>query len=712
MSRDGDDGDRESNETNSEHQADRQDDTSNEPEVKIATRGQKKNMCPFCGKAQTKITRHVVRKHKKEREVLKLQSLPVGSRERKQVVAALIHRGNFKHNCGVLRRGRGTIIPGRCPARSLNATHRYLLPCSACHGFFSRKNLYRHACNAEKGVRVQAASKALLPVRSDVCQGLGNVLKSMRDDPVGRICQNDPLIMEYGTRLYAKVGHAKHMHQYIREKMRELGRLLLKLKETSEADLRTYIHPSKFMDVTEAVRELTGAEGGRYNTPSLALKLGHSLAECAGLLKTTAIIEEDGNLKQATEDFLQLYKSEWCIEVSSRALGTLEERKWNRPDDLPRNEDVQKVTDALRTELTEAEERLKENPTMKNHANLSQAALASIILFNRRRPGETSRLTVEDYLKRDTSVNEEVIAGLSPMEQNLCRTLGCVVVRGKRGTAVPMMLTSAIQSALDLLVSSRDAVGISPENRYMFPTGVAGDAGTVRGSDAIRIYANKCGANNVTATKNRKHLATMLQLLQLSETELDIVAKFMGHDIRVHRQFYRLPDRTVYAGRVAKLLMATDQGIQTFVGSKLDDLDPAVGTSAADQKEEEAVTEDVSDDAPVAAVQATTSSSTTRPKRQRTPSAPPTTNPKRVCQKTVNSERETSAKKRVPWKPEERDVLKKELSSFIESMKCPGKAPCLTVIKNNALLSQRSWSEVKSCVYSMIQKQKRTVGLM
>ena len=34
----------------------------------------------------------------------------------------------------------------------------------------------------------------------------------------------------------------------------------------------------------------------------------------------------------------------------------------------------------------------------------------------------------------------------------------------------------------------------------------------------------------------------MSQILNLNENELDVLARFMGHDIKVHRKYYRLPD--------------------------------------------------------------------------------------------------------------------------------------------------------------------------
>ncbi|XP_064647457.1 uncharacterized protein LOC135500139 [Lineus longissimus] len=55
---------------------------------------------------------------------------------------------------------------------------------------------------------------------------------------------------------------------------------------------------------------------------------------------------------------------------------------------------------------------------------------------------------------------------------------------------------------------------------------------------------------------------------------MDIVAKFLGHDIRIHREFYRLPDETLQVAKVSKLLLAMENG--TFLkckGKNLEDID-------------------------------------------------------------------------------------------------------------------------------------------
>ena len=77
----------------------------------------------------------------------------------------------------------------------------------------------------------------------------------------------------------------------------------------------------------------------------------------------------------------------------------------------------------------------------------------------------------------------------------------------------------------------------------------------------------------VTSTKLRKHAATLSQLLCLKENELDVLANFMGHDIRVHREYYRLPENTLQTAKVAKILMLLERGqVNNLAGRNLEEI--------------------------------------------------------------------------------------------------------------------------------------------
>ena len=89
-------------------------------------------------------------------------------------------------------------------------------------------------------------------------------------------------------------------------------------------------------------------------------------------------------------------------------------------------------------------------------------------------------------------------------------------------------------------------------------------------------YAALSGAKRLetlTSTQLRKHVATLSQIMNLNDLELDQLAKFMGHDIRVHREYHRLTENTLQLAKMSKLLMAIQLGTDVYRGKSLDELD-------------------------------------------------------------------------------------------------------------------------------------------
>lgn len=121
-----------------------------------------------------------------------------------------------------------------------------------------------------------------------------------------------------------------------------------------------------------------------------------------------------------------------------------------------------------------------------------------------------------------------------------------------------------------MLIKRRDEAGIPAENPYLFAR--PGAMTNIRGCDCLRKYAEESKVENpelLRSTKLRKQVATLCQLLDLSEQELEQVARLMGHDIRVHRDFYRQTDKTFQIAKISKLLFAMEQGTGTLKGKNL-----------------------------------------------------------------------------------------------------------------------------------------------
>ena len=61
---------------------------------------------------------------------------------------------------------------------------------------------------------------------------------------------------------------------------------------------------------------------------------------------------------------------------------------------------------------------------VKSWSTLQKATLVKIIVFNRRREGEASRMKVSDFLQRKAPQEEsEIMETLTPTEKALCRLL-------------------------------------------------------------------------------------------------------------------------------------------------------------------------------------------------------------------------------------------------------------------------------------------------
>ena len=99
----------------------------------------------------------------------------------------------------------------------------------------------------------------------------------------------------------------------------------------------------------------------------------------------------------------------------------------------------------------------------------------------------------------------------------------------------------------------------NPNNSYLFPR--KDSEFHIRGTDCLRKFSEECGAEapeRLCSTWLRKQIATMSQILNLHENILDILAQFLGHDIRVHRDFYRLSSAKIQVAKVSTWLLAME----------------------------------------------------------------------------------------------------------------------------------------------------------
>ena len=548
----------------------------------------KKHVCFYCEISQAKLPRHLQSAHSDESAVKDWMD-ETDSKLKTAKLTKIRNLGNHINNCKVLEEGKGELLVKYRPVESVDPAE--FVPCPTCYGYFTKKFLWKHTCplqskqsyagKKKRGDRVRNGSM-LLPSPSDVHSEVAELLSTLKNDNVSRVIKSDSLILQFAKKENLKLGHDPEHQNYTRTKLREVARLLIEARVVSNdanQTLTELIHPAKYDIVVSAARNLAGYDRSThtYKVPSLALKLGHSLKKCALIIKAEGLKSGDENAVNQSTKFHELCEMKWTEDVSVHAHRTLTENKRNKPKRLPLAEDILRLTSYLKETSEEQRKILKEEASDSFTAwkSLNELTLTQVMLFNRRRQGEMSKMSVDDFNSRCLPESMDYISdSLSDFEKELCRKFKRVEIVGKKGRTVPVLLTKEMEESMTLLLSSREKVGVSVENAYMFPSN---SEGHIRGSDCIRRYAVLCGASNpsfLRSTALRKQIATVSQVLNLQDNELDILANFLGHDVRVHREFYRLPDSTLQVAKISKLLLSLENGTTSnLAGKSLDEID-------------------------------------------------------------------------------------------------------------------------------------------
>ncbi|XP_030018187.1 uncharacterized protein LOC115438607 isoform X4 [Sphaeramia orbicularis] len=668
----------------------------------------KKHFCFYCRKFVQKMSRHLWLKHQDETDVVKALSLPKNSKERKQQLEYICNKGNFKHNNDVLETQKGKLIPWKQPQRK--SEREEFAHCVHCYGLFTKRSMWRHlqACRfkPERTNQSKTSIQAIFaePTPPGFSDAYRKFLSVMNQDMIALAIVQDRCILEYGYRLFKKNENIVSNHQHIRQKLRDLGRLFLEARKVTHMEtMQELLKPEHFCHVVTAAKSLSGfnEQTGKYQHPSLARKVGHSLRSVALFIKSGGLKKKDKQATQDAEEFLRLYRESWRFDIANQALTHLDQSKWNTPQLLPFTEDIQKLHCHLAEKQQQHLNDLREHPSPSNWKELAKVTLTQVLLFNRRREEEVSRMLLSAFLSKDTSdTHGDVSLALTPLEQKLCKHFVRVTIAENGGRNVPVLLTPLMSESLDVLTKKRDECGVLCENKYLFA--LPDSVHYIRASNCVRQFVKECddikNPEAVTSTKLRKHIATVSTVLNLKTTELDQFADFLGHNIAVNRKHYHLREGTRHLAKISKVLLAMEQGhLGEYKGKSLDEIQVGVNETIGMEELSEEEAEDVS-----------------MSRKQGSEDVVSSTSLQECTSTSQVQKKEVSAKKRGKqrwvkrWTPEEIAAVEKHLKKFVERQDVPGKADCERCISAEPqALQKRDWKAIKYFIHNRITAMRR-----
>ena len=543
----------------------------------------KYHCCVFCGELFANVPRHMRAFHDDETEVRDILLINNKTSEGKRTVrnkwGILVNKGDFQHNQNVKKTGSGT-----CIVKYRNQKIKEMGHCPYCFAMYSSAELWRHkkSCTAyiekkdteEKSMLKESRRLGYSCVTEN--EYVQKLLSAMKQDCEVDIVRSEPLLVKWAERMVESIDKKQFSSRkrVVSQKLRQMGRFVRKCREKSEIkSLQECFVPRNFDTVLRVVK-LCGEqdEYGEYASPSVVQRLSTYLKHVAQLAKSQAIKEGDENMQKNVDQFLQLHENELCV-LTCNAKVTLDERHYNKTEILPVFEDINIVSEYIDKEIKNWMAKSGDDA----YVNLVKLNLSKIILFNRKRCGEAEKMTMENYNKGisnpQTKPHADVLDRLSNLEKVLLTTLTRIEIRGKRNRRVPILLSPSMLAGLQRMVELREG-RVSEDSRYLFAR-IGMCQTPYRGHICLNEIATRAGVsdpNVFKSTKLRKHLATMSQMLEISQSDRQLLANFMGHSDEVHGKYYKLPDTVLDRCKVAQVLIALNSGRADYRGRSLEEI--------------------------------------------------------------------------------------------------------------------------------------------
>lgn len=387
-------------------------------------------------------------------------------------------------------------------------------------------------------------------------------LSNMRGDIVVGVVENDPVLMEfvsYQSERYA----GSRTEQTGRQNVRHVVNFLLHCRTNSDnivtgSDL---VDPTKYKSVAKCLSSWagTGADG-KPRHPSKSKRVGELLSELSKSAIDYAIGNELVDLRGSVLLWQDLHKRRHAL-VSKNTREQLKLRTLNSQTFFPFFEDIEKLNKHLDNKM----ETWVYQETEEAYLKICSAVLAKIILFNRKRQGEASKILVTDFerslQKNQSKGDPHVLDSMDRVSRFLQKSMFMLEFVAKGGGRGAVLLTDVMLSRMKDIVRMRPAVVLSKSVYFFARPGRC--SSHIQGHTVLTAEAKEAQVKSPELFKStalRKHMATMAQTCHLTGNDKALLVSYMNHTQLVHSTYYEKQLTDVAKGTVAQILFRMNTG--------------------------------------------------------------------------------------------------------------------------------------------------------
>lgn len=440
------------------------------------------------------------------------------------------------------------------------------MPCPKCLGYYSSNYLRAHKCiggkdesNFEGSVKTRqklANSKQMMGLCHSAASNIvrENILPKLRLDVIGTAARFDYMIILYANKFAERYMDADQQ-AYVRGHMRLLAKLKIAIIEINEKikSLIDVFRPKLWPIMLEAINHVSELDSERnrflviYNAETLPMLI----RKCIKILKRHSAINEDDSKMKLLESFENVFENDVEFKVSYTAhMSRKESGRHNKAKKLPESNDILTFENFLKMKREVSLQHFANNGRLYEHyLNILQKTAILILLYNRRRVGEISKILLLDFINgKKADPSSEFFRMLSTEEQDRRLKYMRIDIQGKRADGVgSLYLSQENEKSLELIVKYRTLFNISSTNKYLFAI-PNGDDNKDRHTKLCELISKlsyeyskqfqKIDSGSIRGTLLRKQLATYNATIN-NDHATNIMTKHLGHTRSTHDKCYK-----------------------------------------------------------------------------------------------------------------------------------------------------------------------------
>ena len=302
--------------------------------------------------------------------------------------------------------------------------------------------------------------------------------------------------------------------------------------------------------------------------------------------------DKEGQKKM--ENLYLIFELEFRVTVNKKGLETQKIHYRRKKVDLPKTEQIAQFRIYLEGKIKFHISNLEKEYSLKDWSHLAEYTLAHLAIFNRKRPGETQRILIDDYKSYEVA-DEDLSDELDTLSKEQIKKWARIRFTGKLGKNTALLVHRELGfKAINLILKYRSKAGVDPSNVFVFgePSQYKKQA-TFQACHLIRKFSFESGIENPQLLRTRllrQHLATETAQSRIDARLEGRVSDFMSHKRQIHEDYYVITQKTDDITKVSRLLedfSSVKEPQQEYAG-------PSVSTLVTTQ-EESTLSSDTSD---------------------------------------------------------------------------------------------------------------------